>query len=95
MGASVLPFPWNAWIFAFILGIMFAAVFKSAFIDSYMMVKMMVSYMEVAPTTQITFDLYDKLCKLSGKFKKLFNKGQQEQQQYYAYQGGSYQTPQM
>ena len=46
------------------------------------MVKMMVSYMEVAPSTQITFDLYEKLCKLSSKFKSLFNKGQEEQQQY-------------
>ena len=70
------------WIVAFILALMVSAIIKSAFIDSWMMVKMMVSYMQVAPTTQITFDLYDKLCKLSGKFKNLFNKGQQEQQQY-------------
>ncbi|MED9904479.1 MAG: hypothetical protein UFG06_09880 [Lachnospiraceae bacterium] len=70
------------WAFAFFIALMFAAVIRSAFVDSYMMVKMMVSYMEVAPSTQITFDLYDKLCKLSGKFKSLFNKGQQEQQQY-------------
>ena len=70
------------WIFAFFIALMFAAVIRSAFVDSYMMVKMMVSYMEVAPSTQITFDLYDKLCKLSGKFKSLFNKGQEEQQQY-------------
>lgn len=70
------------WIFAFVLALMVAAVIKSAFVDSYMMVKMMVSYMQVAPSTEITFDLYDKLCKLSGKFKSLFNKGQQEQQQY-------------
>ncbi|MGN1204959.1 MAG: hypothetical protein ACI4SA_07865 [Lachnospiraceae bacterium] len=67
----------HAWIFALIIGVMFSVAIKSAFIDSYMMVKMMVSYMEVAPSTQITFDLYDKLCKLSGKFKQLFNKGQQ------------------
>ena len=70
------------WIFAFFIALMFAAVIRSAFVDSYMMVKMMVSYMEVAPSTQITFDLYDKLCKLSSKFKSLFNKGQEEQQQY-------------
>lgn len=70
------------WVFALIIGIIISAVIKSAFIDSWMMVKMMVSYMEVAPTTQITFDLYDKLCKLSGKFKSLFEKGQQEQQPY-------------
>lgn len=70
------------WIFALIVGVIISAVIKSAFIDSWMMVKMMVSYMEVAPTTQITFDLYDKLCKLSSKFKSLFTKGQQEQQPY-------------
>jgi hypothetical protein len=34
--------------------------------------------MQVAPSTQITFDLYNKLCGLSTKFKELFNKGQQE-----------------
>lgn len=70
------------WIFAALLSIMIAAVVKSAFVDSYLMVRMMVSYMEVAPSTEITFDLYDKLCKLSDKFKSLFDKGQQEQQQY-------------
>lgn len=70
------------WVFALIIGVIISAVIKSAFIDSWMMVKMMVSYMEVAPTTQITFDLYDKLCKLSSKFKSLFTKGQQEQQPY-------------
>lgn len=70
------------WVFAVIIAVMFAAVIRSSFVDSWMMVKMMVSYMEVAPSTEITFDLYDKLCKLSGKFKNLFNKGQQEQQQY-------------
>lgn len=70
------------WIFAFILALIIAAIIKSSFVDSYMMVKMMVSYMQVAPSTEITFDLYDKLCKLSRKFKNLFTKGQQEQQQY-------------
>lgn len=70
------------WVFAFVVAVMCAAVIRSAFVDSYMLVKMMVSYMEVAPSTQITFDLYGKLCKLSGKFKKLFDRGEQEQQQY-------------
>ena len=68
---------WNM-IAAIILAFIFAIVIKTAFIDSYMMVKMMVSYMEVAPSTEITYDLYDKLCKLSGKFKKLFNKAKEE-----------------
>lgn len=72
----------TGWVYAFIISIFFAAAVRSAFVDSWMMVKMMVSYMEVAPSTQITFDLYDKLCGLSSKFKSLFTKGQEEQQQY-------------
>lgn len=70
------------WLFALIIGIFCSSMIKSAFIDSYMMVKMMVSYMQVAPTTEITFDLYGKLCKLSNKFKSLFDKGQAEQPVY-------------
>ncbi len=64
------------WLIAVILSIMIGAVIRSSFIDSYMLVKTMKSYMEVAPTTEITFDIYGKLCKLSGKFKELFNKSQ-------------------
>ncbi|MCL1819146.1 MAG: zinc ribbon domain-containing protein [Oscillospiraceae bacterium] len=63
---------------AFAFACFIAWLIKSVFIDSYMMVKMMVSYMQEAPTTVITFDLYGKLCGLSRKFKELFNKGQQE-----------------
>ena len=65
-------------LLAFALAVFVAVVIKSAFIDSYIMVKMIVSYMQEAPTTVITFDLYSKLCGLSRKFKDLFNKGQQE-----------------
>ncbi|MBQ4536166.1 MAG: hypothetical protein II994_00945 [Lachnospiraceae bacterium] len=64
---------------AILLAILCAYTIKYAFVDSYMMVKMMVSYMQVAPTTEITFDLYNKLCGLSAKFKSLFQKGQAEQ----------------
>ena len=39
-----------------------------------MLIKMMYSYMEVAPQTVISFDLYEKLCGLSKSFKKLFDK---------------------
>jgi hypothetical protein len=63
---------------AFLISCCIALAIKVAFIDSYMLVKMMVSYMQEAPTTVITFDLYGKLCGLSAKFKELFNKGQQE-----------------
>ncbi|MCL2604758.1 MAG: zinc ribbon domain-containing protein [Defluviitaleaceae bacterium] len=68
---------WNG-IIAFLIACFVASVIKTAFVDSYIMIKMMVSYMEEAPKTVITFDLYGKLCGLSGKFKQLFNKGQQE-----------------
>lgn len=76
-GGIFAALSWPRWIAA-ILAILVALIIKSAFIDSYMMVKMMVSYMEVAPSTEITFDLYGKLCKLSGKFKSLFQKGEEE-----------------
>ena len=85
--AWVLPFVIFIGIFKALEWSMFGAVMialfvavtlKSAFIDSYMMVKMMVSYMEVAPSTEITFDLYEKLCKFSSKFKELFGKAKTE-----------------
>ena len=62
---------WNGFV-AFVLAVMLAWTVKFAFIDSWMMVKMMHGYMQVAPTTVITFDLYTKLSGFSGKFKKLF-----------------------
>ena len=64
---------WNMMI-AFILSVIISICIKVAFVDSYMLVKMMFSYMEVAPQTQISFDLYEKLCKLSNSFKKLWQK---------------------
>lgn len=72
---SLLNVSW--WISA-LISVLIAAMLKSAFVDSFMMVKTMVSYMEVAPSTQITFDLYGKLCKISSKFKSLFNKAKEE-----------------
>lgn len=59
----------------FIISLLFAYTVKYAFIDSWILVKMMSSYMQVAPATQVTFDLYGKLSGLSGKFKELFKKG--------------------
>lgn len=65
---------WNALI-AFILACLIAWVVKFAFFDSYIMCQMMASYMQIAPTTVITFDLYSKLCAMSRSFKELFEKG--------------------
>lgn len=66
---------------AFILATFVAFAVKFAFIDSWILVKMMVSYMEVAPSTVITFDLYGKLCGVSAKFKELYDKGRNGQPQ--------------
>ncbi|MCC8026678.1 MAG: zinc ribbon domain-containing protein [Clostridium sp.] len=83
---------WSALI-AFLLACLIVWVLKFALIDSYIMIQMMTAYMGVAPTTQITFDLYGKLCNLSAKFKELFQKGQEEAPQP-AYAGASAgQTP--
>ena len=76
---------WNAFI-GFLLAVFITWVIKFAFLDSYILCQTMASYMEVAPTTEITFDLYGKLSKISGKFKELFNKGKAEEPQM-AYAG--------
>ncbi len=65
-------------LIAFLLACLIAWVIKFAIMDSYIMIQMMATYMDVAPKTQITFDLYGKLCSLSSKFKELWNKGQSE-----------------
>ncbi len=64
---------WSMLICA-ILCIFVAVTLKIAFIDSYIMCGMMKRYFEVAPGTELSYDLYDKLCKLSQKFKELFTK---------------------
>ena len=66
------------WIGAAFLSIIVSMALKYAFIDSFIMIRTMNAYMEVAPGTAITFDLYDKLCKLSAKFRSLFDKAKGE-----------------
>ena len=70
-------FSWSP-LAAFLLACLIAFVVKFAVMDSYIMIQMMAVYMGVAPQTTITFDLYGSLCKISGKFKELFQKGQAE-----------------
>ena len=65
-------------VLVFFIALFVAVAVKGAFVDSWILVKMMTSYMDVAPTTQITFDLYGKLCGLSSKFRELFNKAKEE-----------------
>ena len=68
---------WSGLI-AFLLACLIAWVLKFALLDSFILCQTMAGYMEVAPTTQITFDLYEKLSKLSGKFRELWNKGKEK-----------------
>lgn len=75
------PLNWPGWV-AFILAILLAVAIKSAFIDSYILVRTMIDYMELAPTTTITLDVYGKLCKISSKFKELVGKSEEGQPAY-------------
>ena len=85
---------WSA-LLAFLLALFVAWVVKFAFLDSYILCQTMASYMAVAPSTQITYDLYGKLSGISSSFKKLYNEGNKEgprpnaQQPQYAYAGGN------
>jgi len=72
-GASLMTF-----FFGLFLSIFLAFTFKRAFIDSYIMVRMMTAYMEEAPSTVITFDLYGKFSSMSKSFKQLFEKAEAE-----------------
>jgi hypothetical protein len=78
MGLLFRLLHWSGFV-AFVIACFIAWAIKFSFIDSYILVKMMTSYMEVAPTTQITYDIYSNLSSTSTKFKELFNKGQLEQ----------------
>lgn len=79
MGAlSILGMPGLGVFFvAIMLTMLIVLIVKSAVMDSYTMVCMVCSYMQVAPSTEITFDLYDKLCNLSSKFRNLFQRAKE------------------
>ena len=72
---------WNGFI-AFVLACLIAWVVKFAFLDSYVLCQSMAGYMSVAPTTEITFDLYGKLSGISAKFRELWEKGKAEDPAY-------------
>ena len=65
-------------LFAFLLACLIAWVVKFSFLDSYILCQTMAGYMAVAPTTEITFDLYGKLSGISAKFRELWEKGKAE-----------------
>ena len=68
----------GGWLAAALISIIVSVALKFAFVDSFIMVRTMKIYMDIAPGTAITFDLYDKLCKLSAKFRSLFDKARGE-----------------
>ncbi|MDR1745803.1 MAG: zinc ribbon domain-containing protein [Tannerella sp.] len=65
-------------ILGFVLAVLTAWTVKYAFIDTWILVKMMSTYMGVAPTTQITFDLYSRLRGISSKFGELLKRAESE-----------------
>ncbi|MDR2496084.1 MAG: zinc ribbon domain-containing protein [Tannerellaceae bacterium] len=65
-------------IAAFVLALGAAYTVKYAFIDTWILVKMMSAYMSVVPSTKITFDLYGRLSDLSAKFRELMRKADSE-----------------
>ena len=72
---------WSGLI-AFVVACLIAWVVKFAFLDSYVLCLTMAGYMEVAPTTQITFDLYKKLSVLSSSFKEMWETAKTEAAQH-------------
>lgn len=64
---------------AFLIACFVAWAIKFAFIDSFILVSMMSSYMKMAPNTVITFDLYQKLSGVSSKFKSLVDQSKKEE----------------
>ncbi len=68
----------SAYGVAAVISILVAVAVKEAFIDPFILVKTMTAYMEVAPQTEITVDLYDKLSGMSSKFKELLGRARKE-----------------
>jgi hypothetical protein len=78
IGGLFRLFDWNMLV-AIILSLLVSFSVRYAFVDSWILVKMMSSYFNAASTTVITFDLYGKLSGMSSKFKELLKKSNSEQ----------------
>uniref|UniRef100_UPI003FF0E8DE hypothetical protein n=1 Tax=Bilophila wadsworthia TaxID=35833 RepID=UPI003FF0E8DE len=77
IGGLFVTLGWDRHV-AFFLAVFVAFAVKFAFIDSWILVNMMTSYMQVAPATEIPFDLYGQLCACSAKFRELYEQGCRE-----------------
>lgn len=76
LGLTFRALEWYG-IIAFVLSLMLAWVIKYAFIDSWIMVKMVHRYMTEAQTDPPAIDLYGKLSGWSTSFRELFKKGEE------------------
>lgn len=68
---------WDLYI-GIIVALMITAAVKYAVIDAYIMIDTMRSFFEVVPNTKLSFDLYDRLTRISRKFKELWRRGREE-----------------
>ncbi|MDO5564610.1 MAG: hypothetical protein Q4F88_05215 [Eubacteriales bacterium] len=57
-------------------GFLIALIFKFAFIDPYILIKIMTNYMSYAKDASVQIDLYEKLSNQSKSFKKLAKKAE-------------------
>lgn len=63
-----------AFVIGIVIGIIISGTIKSAVIDTYVYIEIMNSFMPFAMTQEPKVDLYDKFCRFSSAFKKLFAK---------------------
>lgn len=77
MGLTFRALEWNGFI-AFMISLMLAWSIKYAFVDSWIMVKMVHRYMGLAQENPPAIDLYGKLSEWSDRFKELLSKGKEE-----------------
>ena len=65
-------------VYAILCGGVVALTIKRSFIDSYIMISMLVTFMSVAPSTQLKADMYGSLSNISPAFKKMLTGAQGE-----------------
>lgn len=64
----------TAFVVALMIGLVVSGVIKSAFVDTYVYIEIMNSFMPYAVSQAPQLDLYNKFCKISSSFRELFNK---------------------
>jgi len=63
---------------ALVIGVTVAFAIKRAFIDSWVMISMLVTFLDVAPTTELRVDMYGKLSSMSPAFRDMTNRAKNE-----------------